>query len=247
MPNGRPQLQILLVDDDELTREVLTLQMTAQGYDVHAADSGEAALHHLRQSSKRLPDAVLTDLQMPGLSGLELCRQLRLAASPAMRLLAMSASHPAEDLLDTFDAFLIKPFTMNQLAEALNQNKTATTASLGDNSSNLDETIYQRIASSMTATQLHQLYDFCLSDAQARIARMRLAASSGDDATFRKEAHTIKGGCGMVGALELQRLAAEAEQSGITPANYVASLNEMLNACERLRRILVARQNRASL
>ena len=52
MPNGRPQLQILLVDDDELTREVLTLQMTAQGYDVHATHSGEAALDHLRQSPR---------------------------------------------------------------------------------------------------------------------------------------------------------------------------------------------------
>jgi HPt (histidine-containing phosphotransfer) domain-containing protein len=160
----------------------------------------------------------------------------------------MSASRPADDLTDAFDAFLIKPFTMSQLADALDDTKsTAATESTPDNTATLDESVYQRMATSMTASQLHQLYEFCIADAQARIALMRLAADSRDDATFRKEAHTIKGGCGMVGALELQRLAAEAEASGLTPANHVASLHEMLSACDRLRRILVARQDRASL
>ena len=252
MPNGRPQIQILLVDDDELTREVLTLQMTAQGYHVHPFDSGESAIQHLRQSTSPPPDAVLTDLQMPGLSGLELSRQLRLAAessgSPAMQLLAMSASHPSDNLFRAFDAFLIKPFTMKQLADTLNRNTTpAALEPTADTASNLDESIFQRLAASIPAAQLQQLYEFCLSDAQTRIARMRLAAANADDATFRKEAHTIKGGCAMVGALELQRLAAEAEHSGLTPANHVVSLDEMLNACDRLRRILVARQNPASL
>jgi HPt (histidine-containing phosphotransfer) domain-containing protein len=164
-----------------------------------------------------------------------------------MRLLAMSASRPADDLTEAFDAFLIKPFTMSQLADALDSTSTAATESTPDNTATLDESIYQRMATSMTASQLHQLYEFCIADAQARIALMRLAADSRDDATFRKEAHTIKGGCGMVGALELQRLAAEAEASGLSPANHVASLHEMLSACDRLRRILVARHDRASL
>src|SRR6516164_4567636 len=113
MPNGQSQIQILLVDDDDLTREVLTIQMTAQGYDVHPVDSGESAVQHLRQSTNPLPDAILTDLQMPGLSGPELSRQLRLAAelsgSPTLPLVAMSASHPSDDLSRAFDAFLIKP------------------------------------------------------------------------------------------------------------------------------------------
>jgi HPt (histidine-containing phosphotransfer) domain-containing protein len=168
--------------------------------------------------------------------------------SPTVQLLAMSASPPPDDLADAFDAFLIKPFTMKQLADALADSKTSPmVASPLESASALNETVYQRMAASMPASQLHQLYEFCLNDVQTRIDRMRLAAASKEDATFRNEAHTIKGGCGMVGATELQRLASEAERSGLIPANYVASLDEMLSACDRLRRILVARQNQGSL
>jgi HPt (histidine-containing phosphotransfer) domain-containing protein len=69
---------------------------------------------------------------------------------------------------------------------------------------------------------------------------MRQSASEGDDDSYRKEAHAIKGGCGMVGALELQRLATSMEERGLGDANHVASLDEFMLACERVRRILIA-------
>jgi HPt (histidine-containing phosphotransfer) domain-containing protein len=68
---------------------------------------------------------------------------------------------------------------------------------------------------------------------------MRQAASSGDDAAYRKEAHAIKGGCGMVGAVELQRLATSMEERGLCDDD-VATLDEFMVSLERLRRILVA-------
>jgi HPt (histidine-containing phosphotransfer) domain-containing protein len=86
---------------------------------------------------------------------------------------------------------------------------------------------------------LEELYELCLSDAQARIAGMRRSASEGDDAAYRREAHAIKGGCGMVGAAELQSLATSMEERGLSDANHVASLDEFMLACERLRRILI--------
>ena len=252
MKNGDGPIQILLVDDDELTREVLNLQLHGQGYLVETADSGEAAVLHLQRPGQRLPDVVLTDLQMPGISGLELSRQLRMAAdtagSPDMMLLVMSASNSEENLTGNFDGFLLKPFTMKQLAAMIDRSADGPVGGeTAASAPGLDETVYQQMAASMQPSQLQQLYTLCIDDAEARIGRMRVAAAAADEPTFRKEAHAIKGGCSMVGAIELHRLAAAAEDHGIAPANHVVSLDEMLIACDRLRRILVARKDRATL
>jgi HPt (histidine-containing phosphotransfer) domain-containing protein len=71
---------------------------------------------------------------------------------------------------------------------------------------------------------------------------MERAASQGDDAAYRREAHAIKGGCGMVGAKELQKLATSMEEQGIDATNHVATHEEFVLAVERLRRILVAHE-----
>jgi CheY-like chemotaxis protein/HPt (histidine-containing phosphotransfer) domain-containing protein len=105
----------------------------------------------------------------------------------------------------------------------------------------LNEAVYRKLAGAMRRERLEQLYALCLSDAEARIVAMRRSASDGDDVAYRKEAHAIKGGCGMMGALELQSLATSMEERGLDDANHVASLDEFMLSCERLRRILVAR------
>jgi CheY-like chemotaxis protein/HPt (histidine-containing phosphotransfer) domain-containing protein len=264
MKNHDRTIQLLLVEDDDLSREVLTLQIAAEGYGVNSVDSGDAALRYLQQTPKPLLDVVLTDLQMPGVSGPELARQLRLAAietgSPGLVLLAMSAGEPPDAIAGLFDGFLLKPFTVNQLQAALTSSSALTSADAtpsldakdladakdltGELCPSLDESIYERFAAGMPAAQLQQLYALCLDDAALRIARMRHAANAGDDLDYRREAHAIKGGCSMVGAVELHRLAAAAEDRGVDSANHVASLDQMMIAWERLHRILYARENR---
>jgi CheY-like chemotaxis protein len=254
MKNTDEPVRLLLIEDDELTREVLTLQMIAQGYQVETAESGDAALLKLEQMQHR-PDAVLTDLQLPGPSGLELLRLLRAASDAGTTLLAMSASQPNDEILRGFDGFLLKPFTMKQLTAALQLDTagpaciahTPPATSPSTTSPNLDEAVYLRLEGSMPAAQLQQLYALCIDDASARLGRMRLAAADRDDTTYRSEAHAIKGGCSMVGAVELHRLASAAEEGGLPAANHVASLDEMVSACERLHRILIAREARATL
>ena len=249
MPKATTPIRLLLVDDDELSREVLALQIASLGYQVDAAASGEAALHHLRHHQPP-PTAILTDWQMPGTSGLALGRQLRQATSSTTILLAMSGSHPTQDVTSTYNAFLLKPFTMQQLSAALTPTPFAAAAKPAPTQETtgniLDPKVYAQLAASMPAVQLQQLYTLCLDDSEKRIDRMRLAAAQADDATYRREAHSIKGSCSMVGALELHHLAKTSEQNGLAPANHVASLNKMLLACGRLRRILVAHQNRAT-
>ena len=101
---------------------------------------------------------------------------------------------------------------MEALAAAIGWNAGAPNTSSGPDTAVLDEAIYRKLAGSMRHTQLEQLYALCLTDAEARIDRMRQAASKGDDAAYRREAHAIKGGCGMVGAIELQTLATSMEE-----------------------------------
>jgi DNA-binding response OmpR family regulator len=65
---------ILIVDDDEDTAVLLRDSLRKRGFDVDAVTSGQAALEHLRTSPA---DVVVTDVQMAGISGIELCQELR--------------------------------------------------------------------------------------------------------------------------------------------------------------------------
>ena len=82
----------------------------------------------------------------------------------------------------------------------------------------LDETIYRKLTGSMPAPQLKEMYSMCVNDARARIVSMRQTlATARDSAQFIREAHAIKGSCGMLGATELHRIAAGLETSGLAP------------------------------
>jgi len=71
---------------------------------------------------------------------------------------------------------------------------------------------------------------------------MRQLAASRDGAQFVRQAHAIKGGCGMLGATELHRMASELEARGLEAAGAeVNSLDELSAACDRLERILGSR------
>jgi CheY-like chemotaxis protein len=234
-------VRVLIVDDDALSREVLALLLNGAGYATEEVDSGDSALRHL-QTTRLLPDVVLADLQMPGTTGGELARRLRDLCGPATILLAMSATKPDDGSDREFNGFLQKPFTMETFAAAIVGGAAgAAKGPGGANPADLEEAVYRKLAGSLRPSQLGQLYALCLMDAEKRLAKMRLAASNGDDATYRREAHAIKGGCGMVGALELQTLATSMEERGLSD-DHVASLNEFIVACERLRGMLVARE-----
>ena len=232
--------RILIVEDDELSREVLALLLQGEGYEVESVDSGDAALTHL-QTMHPLPEVVLTDLQMPGTSGNALARELRGLCGAETLLLGMSASESEDGTGGEFDGFLLKPFGMEALAEAIAGGRSAVKSGPNGSGSVLNGIVYEKLAGSMPRSRLEQLYTLCLKDAEGRIATMRQFASIGDDGAYRKGAHAIKGGCGMVGAIELQSLAASMEERGLCD-DHIASLDEFMLACERLRRILVAQQ-----
>lgn len=111
MSTGR----ILVVDDEPQIRRVLRAGLTGQGYEVSDARTGEDALEAIR--SQRF-DLVLLDMNMPGMGGLETCRNIRATSEIAIIMLTV---HDAEqDKVDALDAgaddYVTKPFSMPELS-----------------------------------------------------------------------------------------------------------------------------------
>lgn len=232
--------RVLLVDDDEISREVLATLIEAEGYEVESATSGDGALRRLQDLTSP-PDVVLTDMQMPGTRGRELATRLRSICGARTTLLAMSGSR--SDEAAAFDGFLQKPFSMadlNSIISGVTTHKTAkNTGTKGVGTTEvLDESIYRKLASSMPPDRLSAMYELCLADIDLRVERMRQALASADHEEARRQAHALRGGCGMVGAAELQKLAMSLEEKGFH-GDDVASLDEIVTACQRLRRMLV--------
>lgn len=238
------QVRVLVVDDDEVSREVLVLLLEDKGHAVESADSGDAALMYLKAAAGDLPEVVLVDMQMPGTVGSVLASQLRELCGKKTMLLAMSGSRPSDEARRGFDGFLLKPFAIGELTAAIGGVDKVQHEAKSEAVGVLNEDVYLKLAGSMKRSQLEQLYAMCLADAEKRITGMRLAASEGDDSAYKRYAHAIKGGCGMVGAIELQSIANTMEIVGTGAANHVASLDEFLLASERLRRILIEREEK---
>ncbi len=92
---------VLLIDDDLVSREVTATVLTMNGYTVHTAEDGAAALALLtaarRQAAGALrPDVILMDAQMPGLSGTQLIAELR--ARSWARIFVVSGSNPPPEV-----------------------------------------------------------------------------------------------------------------------------------------------------
>jgi CheY-like chemotaxis protein len=94
MPKG-PKPQILVVDDEPSIRESLGILLMASGYDVAEADNGVSALSHL---NRMVPDLIVTDLNMPQMSGLELISHVR-SRYPSISIVAMSGDYQGDAVL----------------------------------------------------------------------------------------------------------------------------------------------------
>ncbi len=230
---------VLIVDDDEVSRELLGLFVAEAGFEGVAAASGDEALEVVRGMAA-MPYAVLADMQMRGTTGNALAERLRVTCGMGTRVIAMSGSTVAAEKTKAFDGFLLKPLTMDGLRDAL-EGRTGIVESKAAEAGALNEATYASLAQGMPVGQLMKLYGMCLDDAERRIGLMKEALVAGDVGAYERSAHAIKGGCGMVGAAELARLAGEMEQNGPQAGGEIEPLEQFLVACARLRRILDAR------
>jgi two-component system response regulator MprA len=112
-------MRILIVDDDRALRDALRRALVLADYDVATAIDGEEGLERIAAEP---PDAVVLDLGMPGIDGLEVCRRLR-AAGDRTPVLVLTARDEVEDRIDGLDAgaddYLAKPFDVGELKARL--------------------------------------------------------------------------------------------------------------------------------
>ena len=106
--------RILVVDDEPQITRVLRRSLQTHGYDVRTAADGEAALDVV---SDWTPDLIVTDLSMPGLDGIELCRRVR--AQSALPIIVLSVKGEEQTKVKALDAgaddYVTKPFGMDEL------------------------------------------------------------------------------------------------------------------------------------
>lgn len=108
-------MTLLIVEDDSRVADFLTRGLRAEGYRVQALKTGEEALALARQQT---PSLILLDVMLPGISGIEVCQQLRAAriASPVLMLTAMgTVQDRVAGLRCGADDYLTKPFAFEEL------------------------------------------------------------------------------------------------------------------------------------
>ena len=106
--------KILVIDDDPQIRRVMRSTLTAHGYQVNDARSGEEGLQELRDSSY---DLVLLDMNMPGMGGMEACRLIR--SSSEIAIIMLTVNNTERQKVDALDAgaddYVTKPFSTPEL------------------------------------------------------------------------------------------------------------------------------------
>ena len=113
--------RILLVDDEAQITRVLRTSFSSQGYDTRVANDGETALEIMKDWT---PELVITDLSMPNMDGLELCRKIRLSTQIPIIVLSVRGQEKMKvQALDAgADDYITKPFGMEELLARVRAN-----------------------------------------------------------------------------------------------------------------------------
>jgi two-component system KDP operon response regulator KdpE len=114
MANSEVKRNILVVDDEAQITRVLKTSLSSQGYGIRTAGDGEEALQVFQDWS---PDLIVTDLRMPVMDGLELCRKVRTTSRVPIIVLSVKGEEMIKvQALDAgADDYVTKPFSMNEL------------------------------------------------------------------------------------------------------------------------------------
>ena len=108
---------ILVADDDRAIRDLVTFKLSAAGHELITVTDGATALTEARRA---VPDIVVLDVAMPGMSGLDVCRELRAdAVTAAIPVILLAARGEESDVEDGADAHLVKPFSPRELQDSI--------------------------------------------------------------------------------------------------------------------------------
>ena len=113
--------RILVVEDDDAIAELLTFHLTRAGYAVEQTGDGEEAVLRARET---LPDLVILDWMIEGISGLEVCRQLRhLSDTASIPVIMLTTSASEQDIYKSYaqhaNCFITKPVEVSQFLNVI--------------------------------------------------------------------------------------------------------------------------------
>lgn len=228
---------VLLIDEEMISREVIATLLTMNGYTLHTAASGAAA-RQLLDSGACHPQVILldvsTDVSGSGQTSVTLLRDLRARSKAA--IYAMGKGEPAEELRAAVDGYLSKPLVPEELQKVLSAH--------GSQPSPLAARIAaEPVVNPATLAQFRQLmpeptvrevYAAVAADLRKRLPALEEAIGRGDRQEIRQIGHSIKGGCGMAGAMQAARVGALLEEEKDDLGNAAALLGELRGALERL-------------
>lgn len=273
MLTGRlPSLTVLVVEDDEIHRLVCTRYLALNGHHPLVAGDGRQVLHIL-QGQQRAIDAIVMDLNLPGISGIDLAQQIRELDGARWRnvpVIVMSADVSNEamerSLIAGASAFLSKPFTSAELNSALHL-ATAGLAgvdivpdpiraadeqeSIVDPKSLLDMAWIQAELDELGGSMLLELLNMFRASVATTLGEINLAAAHGNWTSVAACAHRLQSAAGNLGMIRiigtaraLQKLSADRAVDTIVASALMDELERLCQeSCDALRSVLLCAGN----
>jgi len=185
--------RILIVDDNEMNRDILVTRLSTQGYELLQAVDGEEAL---AVAARELPDLILLDVMMPKIDGMEVCRRLKADANlPFMPIILVTAKAASADVVAGLDAgadeYLTKPVDQMALVsrvksvlriKELHDQVQAQAADLARWNRSLEERVEQQLSEIQRVSRLQRFLS-------PQIANLILSA--GDDHVLESHRRAI--------------------------------------------------------
>jgi CheY-like chemotaxis protein len=228
-------VSVLLVDDDSIVLELVAMLLAGKGTELLRAQGGREALDAL-QSLTPLPDVVLVDHQMPGISGTDVARYVKSLPEPRPRVIAMSASPLPEDELTIFDDYVAKPVDRDMLRAAIAVRSARSHAQLPPS---LDFSTVTKLQAIMPPTAIRELYTVYVADTRKRISELESYSASGDEDSLRRCAHALKGAAAMAGVPGIASIADGLEAGRLPRQDHGRLFHELRTACDDVEQSMI--------
>lgn len=205
-------LRILLAEDNAVNQKLALRLLQQMGYRADVAGNGIEVLESLERQTY---DAILMDVQMPEMDGLEASRQInkRWARDERPRIIAMTANAMQGDremcLAAGMDDYVTKPIRVEELVAALLKTKARRASE--EDAGVLDAATFGALQESVGSDFVGELIDTFLEDSPQLIASMKSALAQNDLDSFRRAAHSLKSNSNNFGATILAAQSKELE------------------------------------
>jgi len=229
-----PLRKILVIDDDAISRELLTTILDIHGFVVESAEDGAEALALLANGTG--PGLILMDTQMPGLSGVKLVESLRSASTA--RIVAISGSEVGEQIRRATDGFLLKPIDVEAVATIFDDEEAEATAVQEHFPAGvIDSEALEKLRTMMPEKAVLEIFTAVADDLEKRLGTLQAAMQDDNGDEVHRIAHAIKGGCAMAGLKSAAEVASRLE-IGTDHRTWPEELSQLHSAHRGLQGIL---------